>query len=74
MFNRRPFLVTPWSVWINPHLKIRYRFIKFYLEHGMDDQGRIRTQIVDEIDREYWVRLKPWQHRMLSRRVGHWYI
>jgi hypothetical protein len=56
--------VTPWAIWIKPRLKIRYRFIKFYLEHGTDEQGRVRVQIVDEIDRDYWVRLKPNQYRL----------
>lgn len=59
-------LVTPWALWIKPHLKIKYIDIRFYKEHGTDEQGRIRLLIVDEMDREYWTRLKPWQYRLFE--------
>lgn len=64
MLKKRPFMVTPWAIWIKPRLKLRYRYIKFYREHGTDEAGRIRLQIVDELDREYWVRLKPRQYAL----------
>ena len=62
MIKRRPLLLTPWTIWVKPRLKIRYHDIRFHLEHGTDDQGRIRVQIVDESDREYWLRMTPWQY------------
>ena len=61
MFKRRPFLVTPWAIWINPRLKLRCRYIKFWLDMGTDDRGRTIVKIVDEIDRDYWVRMSPRQ-------------
>lgn len=64
--NRRPFLVTPWAIWIKPRLKIRYRNIRFYKEHGTDEAGRAILQVVDELDREYWVRLKPFQYALFN--------
>ncbi len=66
MFKRRPLLVTPFSIWLKPRLKIRYRDILFYIEHETDEQGRIRLQLVDEMDRAYWVRLTPKQYRIFS--------
>ena len=57
MIKRRPVLITPWSIWIKPGLRVRYIDIRFYKEHGKDDQGRSIIQIVDEFDREYWTRL-----------------
>lgn len=69
MIKRRPMMLTPFAIWIKPRLKIRYRYIKFYLEHGTDEQGRIRIQIVDEIDRDYWVRLNRRQYWLFRMRV-----
>ena len=66
MFKRRPFLVTPFSIWLKPRLKIRYRDILFYIEHEIDEQGRIHLQLVDEMDRAYWVRLTPKQYRIFN--------
>jgi len=65
MLKRRPLLVTPFSIWIKPRLKIRYIDVRFFKEHGADETGRIRIQLVDDIDREYWIRLKPFQYRIL---------
>lgn len=62
MLKKRPFLVTPFSLWVKPRLKIPYRNIRFFLEHGTDEQGRIRLQVVDELDREYWTRLTRLQY------------
>ena len=64
MLKKRPLLITPFSLWIKPRLKIRFRDIRLFLEHGTDEQGRAILQVVDELDREYWVRLKPWQYIM----------
>ena len=59
MLKKRPLLITPFSLWVKPGLKIR-----FFLEHGADEAGRMQLQIVDELDREYWVRLKPFQYAL----------
>lgn len=62
MLKKRPFMVTPWAIWIKPRLKVKYIDIRFYKEHGTDEQGRQRLQIVDELDREYWTRLTRLQY------------
>jgi hypothetical protein len=64
MIKRRPLAVTPWFIWIKPRLKVRYIDIRFHREHGKDDQGKIRVQIVDDFDREYWIRLSPLRYRL----------
>lgn len=66
MLKKRPFLVTLWAIWIKPRLKIRYIDIRFHREHGKDDQGKILLQIVDDFDREYWVRMSPWRYRLFK--------
>lgn len=66
MFKRRPLFVTPFSIWLKPGLKIKCTDILFHLEHETDEQGRIRLQLVDEMDRAYWVRLTPKQYRIFS--------
>lgn len=33
-------------------------------------RSRSARMITDEMDRAYWVRLKPWQHRLLCRGAG----
>jgi hypothetical protein len=64
MLKRRPLLVTPWAIWIKLRLRIPYCTIRLYVEHGEDERGRTRMQIIDEFDREYWVRLKPWHYKL----------
>lgn len=59
MLRRRPFLVTPWSIWIKPRLRIKYWNISFVRGYGKDERGRTILKIVDEMDREYWTRLSP---------------
>lgn len=64
--HRRPLYVTPWGIRIKWGLKIPYNHIAFYKDHGTDEQGRQRIQIVDEMDREYWVRLSRFQYRLFA--------
>lgn len=66
MLHRRPMLVTPWSIWVKPRFRIRYRHIRFFLEHGLDAEGRAIIEIIDEADRAVWLRLKPWQMAILN--------
>ena len=59
MLKRRPLLVTPWTIWIKPKMRINYRDVHFWIENGTVERGRIRVMITDEMDRAYWVRLNP---------------
>lgn len=68
MLHRRPLLVTPFSIWVKPRFRIRYRHIRFFLEHGKDEQGRAIVEIIDEADRAVWLRLKPRQLAILRCR------
>lgn len=61
--SRRPFLVTPWSIWIKPGLKLKYRDI-WHVNELEKVGGKTRLHIIDEMDREYWIRLKPHQWRL----------
>lgn len=70
MLNSRPFLVTPWAIYIKPRLKVSYDTIWHFIEHGQDEQGRQRIQIIDDQDREYWVRLKGWKLWLFTKRAG----
>lgn len=70
MLKRRTLLVTPWAIWIKPGLRIRYWDVRFWTELDMDERGRMRIMIVEELDRAYWVRLKPWQHKLLCWGAG----
>ena len=69
MIRRRPMLVTPWSIWIKPRLRVKYIDIRFWKDLGMDENGKQKVQLVDELDREYFVRLSPRQYRMLRWRA-----
>lgn len=69
VIRRRPMLVTYWSIWIKPRLRLRYDRVRFTVDQGEDEHGRTRVMIVDEMDRAYWVRLTPRQHRMLIWRT-----
>ncbi len=66
MLKRRPFLVTPLAIWVNPRLKLRCRFIRLWLDMGTDDPGRTIAKIVDDLDRDYWVRMTP-RHKMICQ-------
>lgn len=65
--KRRPLLALPWTIWLKPGVTIHKRAVLFVKEHGIDAQGRIRVQIVDDFDREYWLRLTRWQYRLFGR-------
>lgn len=69
LFNRRPFLITPWSIWIKPRLKIPFIAVWAALYRGEDEQGRIRVELIDDFDRVYWLRLTPRQFDFVQRRT-----
>lgn len=68
ILKRRPFLITPWAIWIKPRLKLRYSFINHWVFEGLDEQGRARVLIVDEAYRYYWVRMTDKQYSFFVKR------
>ena len=66
IFRRRPFLVTRWRLWLSPQVSIRRHQVRFIKAVESLPDGRCRVQIVDEQDREYWVRLTDKQLRRIS--------
>lgn len=64
--SRRPLLVTPWSIWIKPGLQLKYRDI-WHINELEKVEGKTRLHILDEMDREYWVRVTPFQLKVIIR-------
>lgn len=65
--NTHPLAVTWFAVWLSPFNRIRYSYIKFYQSHGIQDDGHILVEIVDEIDRQYFISMTDRQLRRLER-------
>lgn len=62
-------MLTLWALWIKPGLRIRYRDINHYVEHGRDAAGRVQLQIIDEHYNYYWTRLDARQYALFKRRA-----
>ena len=60
--KKRRLMVTLRAIHVKPGLTIRYRDISFALEKGIDEKGRLRLMIIDELDRVYWTRLNKLQY------------
>lgn len=75
IFRRRPLLVTPFSIWLKPLIKIKYSFINHWVYLEKDEIGRARVLIIDEAYRYFWVRLNEKQYRLFRWRcypLGYW--
>lgn len=67
--HRRPLYISPWCIRIKPRMKVSFDTIWHIADHGRDGSGKVITQIIDEFDREYWLRLRPLAFRYIAWRT-----